>query len=145
MKPRVLLDSCVFVDAFDKRSANHQSALTLLQKLYEADIVILMPSHAWFEVECALKKLTEDGRYCAPVFDGKREYPVELIHIDRDFLKNYSMTPVPYIKAGDHIFIAVALKNNYILISSDTKVHNVGKKCGVVVASPEQYIFDHLS
>jgi predicted nucleic acid-binding protein len=60
-------------------------------------------------------------------------YPIELIHIDRDFIHRYRMVDVPYIKAGDHIFLAVAKVDGIPLITSDAKLIAAAKKCGVKV------------
>ncbi len=96
-----------------------------------------MPAHAWFEVECSLKKLSQNRGFVGPVFDGQMRYPVELIHIDDDFITKYRMADIPYIKAGDHIFVAVAKLNGYPLVTSDTKMLNVARKAGVRIFEPK--------
>jgi predicted nucleic acid-binding protein len=60
-------------------------------------------------------------------------YPVELIHIDHDFILRYRMAAIPYIKAGDHIFLAIAKVDGLPLITSDAKMISVAKRCGVKV------------
>lgn len=68
------------------------------------------------------------------------DYPIELIHIDKAFIKKYAMAEIPYIKAGDHIYIAIAKFNNYRLITSDEKMIAVSKECGVRVFKPVEFM-----
>ena len=68
------------------------------------------------------------------------EYPIELIHIDKSFIEQYAMVNVPYIKAGDHIFIVIAKVNDYPLITSDANMIDVSKKCGIRVFKPAEFM-----
>ena len=104
----ILVDSCVFIDSFDPASPNHRDSLQLLTALAEKRAVVTMPAHGWFEVQCALQRLEKEGRFVGPKIDDKRQYELKLIHIDDKFISRYRMADLPYIKAGDHIFLAVA-------------------------------------
>ena len=137
---KLLVDSCVFVDAFDPQSPNHPAAFRLLEELLARELLITMPAHWWFEVKCALQKLSSEQSYVAPVIAGRMVYPVNLIHIDKPFIEKYSKADIPYIKAGDHIFIAVAKINDYTLITSDKKMIDVSKQCGVRVFEPTEFM-----
>ena len=137
---KLLVDSCVFIDAFDPKSPNHSAAIQLLEELRARDLLITMPAHGWFEVECAFQKLSSEQRLVGPTIDGRMDYPVELIHIDKPFIEKYAMADIPYIKAGDHIFIAFAKINDYPLITSDAKMIDVSKQCGVRVFEPAEFM-----
>ncbi len=137
---KLLVDSCVFIDSFDPQSPNHLAAVQLLEELHARDLLITMPAHGWFEVQCALQKLSSELRFVGPVIDGRMDYPVKLIHIDKPFIEKYAMADIPYIKAGDHIFIAIAKINDYTLITSDTKMIDVSKQCGVRVFEPAEFM-----
>ena len=134
---KVLVDSCVFVDAFDPQSDNHAESLALLEYLLDRNLPITMPSHAWFEVQCSFQKLTEQGRFVGPTFQGEMKYPVELIYIDKEFIQKYKMADIPYLKAGDHIFVAIAKLDGHTLITSDAQMIAVAKRCGVRVFHPK--------
>ncbi|HUJ10678.1 MAG TPA: PIN domain-containing protein [Verrucomicrobiae bacterium] len=136
---KLLVDSCVFIDAFDPQSSNHVESLAVLEDLHRCDILITMPAHAWFEVQCTLQRLIADKRFVGPTIQGQMNYPVELIHIDEPFIKKYAMTDIPYIKASDHIFVAIARVNGYPLVTSDSKMAEVSKQCGVRVFSPTEF------
>jgi len=137
---KVLVDTCVFIDAFDPDSANYTDSLQLLEELHNRQQLITMPAHAWFEVQCTFQRLTEENRFNGPTICGRMNYPVELIHIDDKFIKKYAMVSIPYIKGGDHIFVVVAKVNNYPLITSDGKMTDVCKKCGVEVYTPKEFL-----
>lgn len=137
---KLLVDSCVFIDSFDPQSPNHFAAVELLSKLRSRSLLITMPAHGWFEVQCSLQKLRLEQRVSWPTIAGRMDYPVELIHIDMPFIEKYAMADIPYIKAGDHIYIAIAKINGYQLITSDTKMIAVSKQCGISVFEPIEFI-----
>ncbi len=136
---KLLVDSCVFIDAFDPRSPNHAESLALLRELRSRDILVTMPAHGWFEVQCALQRLAKEKRFVGPAIQGQMDYPAELIHIDKPFIQMYAMADLPYIKAGDHIFVAVAKVNGYPLVTSDSKMIDVATQCGICVYMPREY------
>jgi predicted nucleic acid-binding protein len=137
---KLLVDSCVFIDAFDPQSSNHPAAVQLLEELRNRGLLITMPASGWFEVQCALQRLESGQRFVGPFITGRMDYPVRLIHIDEAFIKKYAMTDIPYIKAGDHIFIAIAKVDAYDLITSDAKMLKLSKKCGVNAYEPAEFI-----
>ena len=136
---KLLVDSCVFIDAFDPQSANHRAAVQLLEQLRLRDLLITMPATGWFEVQCTLQRLILEQRFVGPAIAGRMDYPIKLIHIDQPFIEKYAMADIPYIKAGDHIFIAIAKKDDYTLITSDAKMIDVSKKCGIRVFKPAEF------
>ena len=99
-----------------------------------------MPAHAWLEVQCTFQRLKNENRFNGPTICGRMDYPVELIHINKPFIEKYSMVDIPYIKAGDHIFVAVAKVDNCPLITTDAKMTDVCKRCGVSVFTPAQFM-----
>ena len=137
---KLLVDSCVFIDSFDPHSPNHRAAVQLLEQLLARNLLITMPAHGWFEVQCASQKLSSEQRFVGPVIAGRMAYPIKLIHIDKPFIERYAMADIPYIKAGDHIFIAFAKINDYALITSDAKMIDVSKQCGVRVFEPAEFM-----
>ncbi|MGD9642637.1 MAG: type II toxin-antitoxin system VapC family toxin [Elusimicrobiales bacterium] len=137
---KIIVDTCVFVDSFDPASCFHDESLSLLTELSRRKILISMPAHGWFEVQCALQHLTDEHRFVPPVILGEMSYTIELIHIDNNFIERYKLEKIPYIKAGDHIFIAVAKKNNYPLITNDRKMIEVAKRCGIRVFTPGEFV-----
>lgn len=137
---KVVVDSCVFIDAFDPQSANHAASLEVLEQLTARKIVPLMPAHGWFEVQCALKRLEAENRFVGPRVAGFMQQEVELLHIDQAFIKAYQMVRIPRLKASDHIFVAVALRKNYPLISSDTQMLDVASSIGVNSMTPARFV-----
>ena len=137
---KLIVDSCVFIDAFDPRSPNHAPAVQLLEELRGRGVLITMPAHGWFEVQCAFQKLSMEQRFVGPFISGRMDYPVQLIHIDKPFIQKYAMADIPYIKAGDHIFIAMAKTNDCPLITSDEKMFTISKQCGVHVFKPAEFM-----
>lgn len=67
-------------------------------------------------------------------------YPLHLVHIDDQFIKKYAMADIPYIKAGDHIFVAMAKVNGCPLITSDEGMIRISKKSGVSAYKPGEFL-----
>ena len=128
---KILVDSCVFINSFNPTSHTYKSSLAFLNYMLEKNRPITMPAHAWFEVQCSLQKLSEQGGYIGPTFGGEMKYPVELINIDEAFIKKYQMADIPYIKAGDYIFLAVAKIENIPIITSDKEMLKKAKIAGI--------------
>ena len=137
---RLLVDSSVFLDSFDPGSPNHTDSIQLLTELRNKEQTITMPAHAWFEVQCAMQRLRAEGRFVGPQIAGRMEYSLELMDIDGKFIQKYAMVDIPYIKSGDHIFLAVAKTNGWPLVTSDSKMLEVGKKSGVKVFRPTEFM-----
>jgi predicted nucleic acid-binding protein len=135
---KLIVDSCVFIDAFDPLSPNHPAAVQLLAELRARSLLVTMPAHGWFEVQCAFQRLYSEQRFVGPCIAGKMDYPIELIHIDNLFIEKYAMADIPYIKAGDHIFVAIAKINGWPLVTSDAKMIAISEQCGVRVFEPAQ-------
>jgi len=141
MNSKILVDSCVFINAFQSDSAYRKASIAFLNSLLSKNQLITMPAHGWFEVWCNLRRLSEvDRKYLAPIFQGAMKYPVELIHIDLEFIKKYGNLDIPYTKAGDHIFIVVAFVNGYPLITWDIGMMKAAKEIGINVYTPDEYM-----
>ena len=141
---KLIVDTCVFIDAFDEQSENYATSFKLLEYLTIKNELISMPAHGWFEVQCTLQRLINEKKFKGPVINGKMNYPIQLIHIDKSFILKYSMTDIPYIKGGDYIFIAVAKKNDLPLVTSDNKMIQVCKQCDVQVFTPSEYLEERI-
>ncbi len=68
------------------------------------------------------------------------DYPIQLIHIDKQFIEKYAMVDIPYIKASDHIFVAMAKLSDCPLITSDAKMITISKECGVRIFEPAEFM-----
>jgi len=137
---KLIVDSCVFIDAFDPQSSNHLAAICLLTHLRDNNRLVTMPAHGWFEVQCALQKLTIEQRFIGPQISGVMNYPIELVHIDKQFIEKYAMADIPYIKAADHIYVAIAKINNWPLVTSDARMISVAGQAGIRIYEPAAYL-----
>jgi predicted nucleic acid-binding protein len=141
MSRKILVDTCVFIDAFDENSQNYDISYRFLDWTVENEIIITMPAHAWFEIWCTLRRLERiDKTFKGRPIKGKRAYPIELIHINQVFIEKYGNVDIRYIKSGDHIFIAVAKVDGYPIITTDSKMRDVAREEGIQVFNPEGYM-----
>lgn len=61
------------------------------------------------------------------------------VPIDQRFYEHYRDPTLPYIKAGDFIFLAMAKRDRCPLISEDGKLRNRAREAGVSVFSIDEF------
>ena len=136
----IVIDSNVIIDTFDQQSPNFKASMSFMEYIVGSNILFAMPMHGWFEITCTLNRLRKQGAISLPTIAGSQSMPIEFIHIDAQFLENYSSVDVPVIKAMDHLFLVVAKKNNLPLVTWDRQMITAGKKCGVQIANPAEWM-----
>lgn len=138
---KIIVDSCVFINALKEDSEHRQQCLDFLAALSSSGQNMTMPAHGWFEVWCNLNRIeTIDQKFRGVSINGKWQLPLELIHIDADFISKYGNVNIPYAKAGDHIYIVVAYVNGYPLVTTDKGMTKIAREIGVAVFSPAEYL-----
>lgn len=138
---RVLVDSCVFINALKDDSDHRDQCLAFLNALSQSKQPMTMPAHGWFEVWSNLKRIEHiDKQFKGVSINGEWTFPIELIHIDDSFIKKYGNIEIPYIKAGDHIYLVVAHVNKYPLVTTDNGMAKVAKKIGISVFTPSDFV-----
>jgi len=65
---KLIVDSCVFIDAFEPQSPNYLAAVQLLEKLRARDLLITMPAHGWFEIQCTFQRLSLKQQFVGHFF-----------------------------------------------------------------------------
>jgi predicted nucleic acid-binding protein len=138
---KLIVDAGVFIDAFDSESPSREESIDFLSKIAASGKIITMPAHGLFEIKCAFKKLlTLKNNFSGPNILDKMNHQIEIIHIDEAFINRYIGVDIPYIKAGDHIYIVVAKDNGYTVVTRDNTFTNRALEAGVKVLSPKEYI-----
>lgn len=138
---KLIVDSCVYINAFKVDSEFHSDCVAFLERLLDEGKIITMPAHGWFEVVCSLRRIAQEGRsFSGAPIAGRRQYPIELIHIDESFVSKYGNIDIPRLKAGDHIFTVVAYVNGYQLVTTDNAMIAAAKELGITVWTPRGYL-----
>jgi predicted nucleic acid-binding protein len=140
IKSSMVIDSNVFIDTFDLSSPNHSASHKFMDHILGKNILFAMPMHGWFEINCTLNRIKKEKGIVPPILAGRQHTAIEFIHIDDQFLENYSSVDVPVIKAMDHIFLVVAKKNHLTLITWDKQMTQAANECGVDVYNPTEWL-----
>ncbi len=140
IKSSIVIDSNVIIDMFDQDSPNYGDALDFMDYIIGNNILFAMPMHGWFEITCALNRIKKNKGFVPPIFSGCQSVPIEYIHIDDEFLSNYSSIEVPTIKTMDHLFLVVAKKNKLALVTWDKKMTKIGLQCSVDILNPREWL-----
>lgn len=137
----LIVDSNVFINSFNQESEFREESIRFLTHMVKIGQQITMPAHGLFEIICSLKRLSEmERKYVHPEILGQTQYTIKTIHIDQEFIEKYSSVEVPYIKAGDHLFLVVAKFNGFPLITRDNGLRDRAKEAGVEVFTPTEFL-----
>ncbi|MDO9151210.1 MAG: PIN domain-containing protein [Methylotenera sp.] len=144
---KILVDSCVFINALKEDSDHRDQCLAFLEALSDSGRAMTMPAHGWFEVWCNIKRIENiDQQFKGVSINEQWKFPIELIHIDANFISKYGNVQIPYTKAGDHIYIVVAYINHYPLVTTDKGMAKIAKEIGVSVYSPADFMHsEHIA
>ncbi|NDW22899.1 type II toxin-antitoxin system VapC family toxin [Alteromonas hispanica] len=135
----LIVDSCVIIEAFDSDSEYHSAAIELIESIKNKAYKMIMPMHGYFEVKCAIQRLTEcEGKTISTPYTNAGDLPFHTQPIDEKFILDYSDVNVPYAKAGDYIFLIMAKKLGIPLVTRDRDMIKRSKKCGIDVYKPDQ-------
>lgn len=138
---KILVDSCVYINAFKEDSEYREQCISFLEAFSRLQRPITMPAHGWFEVWCNLKRIEKiDQKFKGVSINDQWSFPLELIHIDAEFIGKYGNVQIPYAKAGDHIYLVVAHVNRYPLVTTDGGMAKIARQLGISVYSPSEFL-----
>lgn len=136
MKHRIIIiDACVIIHAIDSDSESHEDARKLVDKVLKAQCEVVMPMHGFFEIQCAMKRMTTvEGRKITSHFNSElKAIKIRSQPIDHKFIENYFDVEIPYAKAGDTIYMVMAKKLGLPLITRDSGMYKTSKNAGINV------------
>jgi predicted nucleic acid-binding protein len=146
MDKPLVIDTGVLVDIFLETRPRHTEAKKIGKYVAENRIRVKLPMHRMFELTCAIRNegmsspikiqrtITED----APLH-------FEAINIDEGFFSKYFDPDIPYLKAGDLIFVSLAKGDGANLITEDNNQYKVAKAAGVKVYRIKEFIDEFMS
>lgn len=142
MNEEIILDASVLADIFIKSKKRHALGCRLANYIMKNNIQVTVPMHAVVELKCAIdnERMNPGCGELASAFSDSNPLKLKTISIDQQFIKNYSDLSIPYIKAGDLIYILVAKKHSGILITEDKKQARVAKKLHIETYSVDEYL-----
>ena len=138
---RVVVDTSVLVNVALESSSFHEEGMRLHAFIKENKIEIMMPMHGMFEVACAMAHSKLSGNLIIDKSLNEENGWVFIpVPIDESFFKKYFSPELPYIRAGDFIFMAYAKGENIPLITRDQKLSAKAKEAGGEVYEPIEFI-----
>ena len=143
IKSSIVIDSNVIIDTFDPKSPNYKASFSFMEYILKNEVLFAMPMHGWFEINCTLNRIRKQNGLEPPIIAGKQSMMIEFLHIDSQFVENYTSVDIPVIRAMDHLFLVVAKKNNLPLVTWDGQMTTAGKECGTQVFNPEEWMQQH--
>ena len=141
-KREIVLDASVLSDIFIKSRKRHKLAMGLAKYIKTHRIKVTIPMHAILELKCAIdnERLIQGRGKLAEIFPQSNPLEINIIAIDEEFIHKYYDLDIPYIKAGDLIYILIAKKHHAILITEDKKQAKVAKSINVETYDIEEFL-----
>lgn len=141
----VILDTCVLVDIFLESRDRHEIGKKLGVLLQKKCCKIKVPMHVMFELSCTLKNIKQNDFKNSSMpysqeYTEQSGFKIFPVPIDEAFFESYLNVELPYIKAGDFIFLCMAKKDNSILITEDKKLLKKAKDVNVEVYNINEFI-----
>lgn len=140
----IVIDTCVMVDMAVTSRPRHARAAALHAKLQERQVPAEMPMHAFFELQHALKsELRAGGKLAKSVLTESRPLSFTPVAIDEAFVRTYLVAlpdSFPPVRAGDLIFLALALGRKATLLTEDKELYGHAKAAGVDVCSIDEWL-----
>lgn len=131
----IIIDTSVLVDIFVTTRSRHSDAKELGKYLIDNQLTIRIPWHAVFEFASALEseKIVSSRQRLElwPELDEATPLVFDPVPIDGDFVMKYYSRDLPYMKAGDSIFVAMARVDGAILITEDSEQYKKAQAVGV--------------
>ena len=141
-----LVDACVMMDALLSFRVRHQKAVEFLNKIYEMNGVIYIPSHAYFEYAVTtiihFKNDNEKLINNDLAADLLPNLKIEVIPLNKEYneklLKVMSGSPIPDLKSADMIYFCIARLESLPLVTEDRKLQNQCINGGLIAHTIEE-------
>jgi predicted nucleic acid-binding protein len=137
----IIIDSSVLVRVFDEAEDGHSEAMKLGHYLVDNGIRVRIPYHALFEVSSTFKRRNQSGTLKA--YQGiaaANPLLLDPVPVDEAFFSRYFDASLPYLKAGDSLFLAMAKKDSAILITEDKQQYAAAQSVAVQVFRIEEFL-----
>lgn len=113
-----------------------------LAKIREWHLVIAVPMHVLFEIECVMMRMNQlEGGVGAGSPALSEETPLWLlpVAIDDVFVRRYRDPTLPYVKAGDFMYMAMAKREAAPLITEDKQLYGAAQRAGMQVVRLKEF------
>ncbi|QSE97222.1 type II toxin-antitoxin system VapC family toxin [Fulvivirga lutea] len=143
----IVIDSSVLADMLFSHRPRHSQAKRIYDFIKEENFEVLFPMHAHFEIISAARM--EKNQVGQPLelmesFDADSSINLKPIPIDTEFVNSYFPQQLIELKAGDMIFVGIALKEKCPLITEDNQMYREAQKLQIDVNKVGEFIEKYI-
>ena len=143
---RVVVDTSVLVDMFLTNRPRHKTAEPLIDLIRSGSLEILAPFHSLFELTAAIK----NEKQSAPITVNSAvtrdaTLAIRYVPIDAAFFDRYFTLDVPYLKAGDLLFLLLAKGEQVPLVTEDRTLRERAQEAGAEAFAVEAFLTKFFS
>lgn len=137
----ILIDTCAILDMVNSKRERHGQAREFLDFLHSENIKIKTSVTALIEATVQTKRtIKEQGDEAFIEGEIFKEGSLDLIYLDKEFIEEAFMPDLPYIKTGDYIFLCIANKYKWPLITEDRELGKKAGQAGLLAFTMQEYL-----
>lgn len=145
MNKELVADTSAILDIIIRSRPRHKYAKAVGMYLIDNKIKVTVPMHALFEIRSAIlsaKRGAAESLVPVQINEDISESTPLLynpVPIDDAFFNKYFVEGIPCLKAGDYMYVALAMVEKLDFLTEDPRQYEAAKKAGVSVYSMEEY------
>lgn len=147
----IVVDANALINMMFQDQPAYEDGQRALAKIREWRLVIAVPMHLLFEIECMTMRKNQLERgmgATGPALSEDAPLWFLPIAIDEVFVRRYRDPSLPYIKAGDFMYMAMAKREAAPLITQDGRLYSAARRAGMSVVRLREFAdldFDGMS
>lgn len=136
-----ILDTSVLIDILIETRPRHATAKKLADLIRDKNWAIRFPYFGILEIASAIRQEAKAGpTKFADIFTADAPLSLETVAIDETFMTTYFDENLPYAKAGDLVFIAIARKEGRVLVTEDISQTKAALSGRIDVVNVNEYL-----
>lgn len=138
----IVVDANALLNIMFQDQPAYSDGQRALAKIREWRLVIAVPMHVLFEIECMMMRKNQLERGMAagsPALSEESPLWFLPVAIDEIFVKRYRDPSLPYIKAGDFMYMAMAKREAAPLITEDGRLYRAARRAGMQVVRLREF------
>jgi predicted nucleic acid-binding protein len=142
-KAGVIVDTQVLIDFVFRTRPRHHLSVRFFQHMQSTETPVLVPGYAVFEYQSALQEASRDtGAQLSPQAHARHPSSVVLypVSIDEALIKASAYLTLPYLRAGDLVFLALAAILQRPLVTEDVPLFKKASALNLAVNRIEGYL-----
>ena len=141
MTTTAVFDTSVLLDMSMASRPRYSVASKLAHLNLAGQLGVVAPFHALFELSAGIKQQKQAGSVAfSSEATWQRAFKFNFVPVDQAFFDRYFTLEVPYLPAGDLLFLLLARGENLPLVTEDVRQSERAADAGVVTFNASSFL-----